>query len=247
MTGDGQGLGEEVGVIAPSRDEHGAEVSLSDSIPDPMPAHVDRLRHLEVDAVGRETDSNLIVAEDRGRGLRVAHVGQYLPLVGCDAGGGEGAGILCLRHEGADDRNAGAVGGDGVVGWGVIAEVPEEVMATGDTAGAGSGKVRGVGVAAEYHCGGAVDFSAVGVGGDVAEEAVESDDGGGGGGGLLRSKGTGSGKDAGIQCPTIVKQIANGYLQFFGLSGSGGGRVVQGGGALRGSGTISRRGVDGRG
>ena len=94
-------------------------------------------------------------------------------------------------------------------------------MATGDTAGAGSGKVRGVGVASQDHFRGAVDLSAVGVGGDVAEEAVESDDGGGGGGGLLRSKGTGSGKDAGIHCPTIVKQIANGYLQFFGLAGSG--------------------------
>ena len=105
-----QGLGKEVSVIADAGDEHGAEVSLSDPIPDPMPAHVDRLRHLEVDAVGRETDSNLIVAEDRGRGLRVAKVGQDLPLVGGDAGGGKGAGILCLRHEGADDGYAGAVG-----------------------------------------------------------------------------------------------------------------------------------------
>jgi hypothetical protein len=76
--------------------------------------------------------------------LRVPHVGQNLPLVGGDAGGGKGAGVLHLRHEGADDGNAGAVGGDGVVGWGVIAEVPEEVMATGDTAGAGSGEVGGV-------------------------------------------------------------------------------------------------------
>ncbi len=46
----------------------------------------------------------------------MAHVGQDLPLVGCDAGGGKGASVLCLRHEGADDVNASAVGGDGVVG-----------------------------------------------------------------------------------------------------------------------------------
>ena len=154
------------------------------------------------------------------------HVGQNLPLVGGDAGGGKDAGVLRLRHEGADDGNAGAVGGDGVVEWGVVVKVPEEVMATGNTAGAGSGQVRRVGKTSQNHFGSAKDFSAVGVGGDVAEEAVESDDGGGGGGGLLRSKGTGSGKDAGIHCPTIVKQIANGYLQFFGLAGSGGGRVV---------------------
>ena len=64
------------------------------------------------------------------------------------------------------------------------------------------------------------------MGGGVAEEAVESCDGGGGGGGLLRGEGTGGREDAGIHCPTIVEQIANGYLQFFGLAGSGGGRVV---------------------
>ena len=111
----GQGLGEKISMIADAGDEDGAKVSLSNPVPDPMPAHVDRLRHFEVDAIGRETDSNLIVAEDRGRGLRVAKVGQDLPLVGCDAGGGKGAGVLRLRHEGADDGNAGAVGGDGVV------------------------------------------------------------------------------------------------------------------------------------
>ncbi len=71
----------------------------------------------------------------------MAHVGQYLPLVGCDAGGGKGAGVLCLCHKGADDGNAGAVGGDGVVEWSVVSKVPEEVMAAGDTAGAGSGQV----------------------------------------------------------------------------------------------------------
>ena len=85
------------------------------------------------------------------------------------------------------------------------------------------------------------------MGGGVAEEAVETGNGGGGGGGLFRSQGTRGGEDAGIHCPTIVKQLANGYLQFFGLAGSGGGGVVEGGWALRGSGTIGGRGVDGRG
>jgi hypothetical protein len=118
----------------------------------------------------------------------VAHVSQDLPLVGCDAGGGKGAGVLCLRHEGADDGNAGAVGGDGVVGWGVDADVPEEVMAAGDTAGAGPGEVRGVGVAAQYHVRCAVILSAVGVGRGVAEEAVETGDGGGDGRGLFGSQ-----------------------------------------------------------
>ena len=78
----------------------------------------------------------------------------------------------------------------------------------------------------------------------VSEEAVEACDGGGGGGGLLRGQGAGGGEEAGIHCPTIVKQIANGYLQFFGLAGSGGGRVVEGGGALRCGGTKGGRSVD---
>ena len=107
---DRQSFGEKISMVVDARDKRSAEVTLPDPIPDPMPAHVDRLRHFEVDAIGRETDSNLIVAEDRGRGLRVAKVGQDLPLVGGDAGGGKGAGILCLRHEGADDGYAGAVG-----------------------------------------------------------------------------------------------------------------------------------------
>jgi hypothetical protein len=38
--------------------------------------------------------SDLVVAEDRGRGLRGTHVGQDLPLIGCDEGGDKGAGML---------------------------------------------------------------------------------------------------------------------------------------------------------
>jgi hypothetical protein len=72
------------------------------------------------------------------------------------------------------------------------------------------------------------DFLSIGVGDHVAEEAVESGNGGGSGGGLLGGQGTGCRQDTGIHCPTIVKQIANGYLQFFGLAGSGWGRVVEG-------------------
>jgi hypothetical protein len=39
----GQGFGEEICVIAKARDEHGAKVPLSNPVPDPMPAHVNRL------------------------------------------------------------------------------------------------------------------------------------------------------------------------------------------------------------
>ncbi len=101
------------------------------------------------DAIGRETDSYLVVAEDRGRGgwVRVAHVGQNLSLVGGDAGGGKGASVFRLHHAGADNGNAGAVGRDGLIDGCGVAEVTEEVVASCDTAGAGSGEVGGVGVA----------------------------------------------------------------------------------------------------
>ena len=71
----------------------------------------------------------------------MSHVGQDLPLVGGDACGGEGAGVLRLRHEGADDGNAGTVRGYGVVDGGRVIAVPEAVMAAGDAAGARSGEI----------------------------------------------------------------------------------------------------------
>ena len=40
---NGQGFGEEVGMIPQARDEDAAKMSLLHSIPDPMPAHVNRL------------------------------------------------------------------------------------------------------------------------------------------------------------------------------------------------------------
>ncbi len=39
----GQGFCKEICVIAKAKDEHGAEVTLSNPVPDPMPVHVNRL------------------------------------------------------------------------------------------------------------------------------------------------------------------------------------------------------------
>ena len=43
MAGDGQGLGKKISMIADAGDEDGAKVSLSNPVPDPMSAHVNRL------------------------------------------------------------------------------------------------------------------------------------------------------------------------------------------------------------
>ena len=160
------------------------------------------------------------------------------------AGGGKGSGVFGLRNAVAYDGDAGAVGRDGVVDWCGVEEVTEEVVTSCDTAGARSGEIRCVGETPEHHVRCPVYFAAIGVGADVAEEAVEACDGFGGGGGLLRGQGTGCGQDSGIHCPAVVQQIANGNLEFFGLAGSGWGRVVGSGGALWLGRAEGGRGVD---
>ncbi len=152
-----------------------------------------------------------------------------LSFDGSDVAGGEQSAVFCLGDEGSDDRDTCRVCGDGVVEGAVIVAVAENVVAAGDAAGTGSEKVRGVRKDAKDHLRRTEDFLFVGVGGGVAEEAVELGDGGGSWGGLFGGQGTGCGQDTGILCPTIVKQIANGYMQFFGLAGSGWRRVVEGG------------------
>ncbi len=56
----------------------------------------------------------------------------------------------------------------GVVEWAIVVFVAEKVVAAGDAAGTGSGKVRGVRKDAEDHLRRAEDFLSVGVGCGVA-------------------------------------------------------------------------------
>ena len=115
----------------------------------------------------------------------MTHVVQYLTLMGRDAAGGEESAVFGLSHEGAHYGDAGGVGGNGMVERGVVGFIAEEVVASSDAAGVGSGEIGGVGEYAEDHGGCAEDFLAIWVGGRVAEEAVEVGDGGGSGVGLL--------------------------------------------------------------
>ena len=71
-----------------------------------MEAHVQRLRHLEVDGIGRETDGDFVVAEEWCWRLGMTHVLQDLAFVGGDAAGGEESSILGLCYKRADDRDA---------------------------------------------------------------------------------------------------------------------------------------------
>ncbi len=85
------------------------------------------------------------------------------------------------------------------------------------------------------------DLAAVGVGRSVAQKAVEVDHGVRRGVGLFGAEGAGGGEETGVDGTTIVQQVAYGYLQFFGLGGSGWRGSVESGGRLGGTGSVGGR------
>ena len=115
MTGDWEGFREEIRNVEDARNMDDPKLALPNAITQPVKTHIQRLRHLGLDSVVGNADSNFVVAVDRRWGLRVAEVVKDFALLGGDAGGGENTAVFRLRHEGADYRNAGGVGVDGVV------------------------------------------------------------------------------------------------------------------------------------
>jgi hypothetical protein len=105
MASNGQSFGEEICNVQFPWHEDDPKLSLSHAVPQPMQAHVKRLRHLKADGIGRETDGDFIVAEERGWRLGVSHVLQDLAFVGGDAAGGEESRVLGLCYKRADDRD----------------------------------------------------------------------------------------------------------------------------------------------
>jgi hypothetical protein len=144
MTGNRKRLGEEVCDVAKAADEHNTKVSLADPVPDPMQAHVGGLGYPLRHRVGSNADGHLVVVEQRGGGLMVAHVGQDFSFLCRDARSGIQASVLCLRDKGTDDRDAGGVAGDGVVDPVIVVGEPELAQATGDAACVGTGEEGGV-------------------------------------------------------------------------------------------------------
>ncbi len=142
MTSDGQSFCEKIRDAAKTWNEEDAELMLADAVPKPVKAHVhvQRLRHLNVDAVVGKADGGLVVAEDWCGRLGVAHVCKDLPLIGCDASGGKDSGVLGFGNEGTDDGDAGTVRGYGMVERGGVVAVAKEVVAAGDASGIGAGE-----------------------------------------------------------------------------------------------------------
>ena len=113
-----------------------------------------------------------------------------------------------------------------VTGGGCTGEV---VVGSGDRARARPGQIRGVGEDVKGHGRGAKNFHAVGVRGDKSKEAVQVGHGRKRGGGLCAGQRTSGGQDAPVKASTIVKEIADRYLQLFLLGGGGGWRRIGGG------------------
>ena len=140
MASDGQSLREEIGDVTTTLHKDDAKLMLANAVPKPVKAHVQRLRHLYVDAVVGKADGDLIIAEYWCRRLGVAHIMKDLPLVGGDASGGKDSGVFCLSHKGTDNGDASAVRGYWMVERGVVVSVAEEMVTAGDASGIGAGE-----------------------------------------------------------------------------------------------------------
>ncbi len=138
MAGDGQSFCKKIRDVAETGNKEDAELMLSDAVPDPVKTHIQRLRHLDVDAVAGKVYGHLVVTEDWCWRLRVSHVVKYLTLVRRDSSGGEDPGVLGFGDERTDDGDTGAVRRDGMVERGVVAVVAKEMVAAGDASGTGA-------------------------------------------------------------------------------------------------------------
>ena len=73
---NGQSLSEEVSEIVSTFAPSNKKIVLLDTIADPMELHVDGLRLLRSDSVGRQTDSAHVIAENLSSWLGVSDVGE---------------------------------------------------------------------------------------------------------------------------------------------------------------------------
>ena len=92
--------------------------------------------------------------------------------------------------------------------------------------------------------GGPKNFSAVGVGGGITEEAVQSLHRVGRGRSLLRGQGTGGGQETRVDRAAIIELVPYSYLEVFGLGGGGWRGGVNRCGRLGFTGPIRGRSVD---
>ena len=106
----------------------------------------------------------------------MSEVGEDIPLVDGDACGREEAAVLGLRDERADDRDAGRVGGDGVVDGSVREEghrwTAHVMGRASDGPSSGTGEIGRIRMDAKDHIGSPIDLAPIRMGRDEAEETA---------------------------------------------------------------------------
>jgi len=230
---DWKDLSEEISKIGGAGDPIYNEHTLGDTILYPIKTHVYGLRTFWFYCFIGYPYSTLIVHPDGGGGLGVAEVGQSLTKFYTYLSSSKSGRIPSFSYGGNYDGDEGTefveggVGGSGSVGGtrGSGGDGAEEEDPSSNTAGVGTGEVRGVRGDREGHVGGA-DFEVVGgMGGGIAEEAFGSGDGFEGGGGLFRGDGGDSGEERTVKGTAVKKVGSNDLLdlKFLSRGGWGGG------------------------
>ena len=109
MLPDRQCFGKEISKIDRAFNKGHDKLVLSDSITNPVEAHVYALRLFRFDCGLGETDRALTVTKYCGRRLRVAQANEAGAFINAQLGVAEGAGLFLLRPRGTAHRNTGAV------------------------------------------------------------------------------------------------------------------------------------------
>ena len=165
---NGQCLSEEVSEIVSTFAPSDKKIVLLDTITDPMELHVDGLRLLRSDSVGRQTDSTHVITENFSSWLGVSDVGENVTECDTFFGIDEESSLFCLRDGSNNNGNDRAECKTGTVdfSWIFVAKIKNT---PGDRAGVRAGKIRGIGLNKETHFTCGKDKSIVGVPSTILE------------------------------------------------------------------------------
>ena len=115
MLVDGEGLSKEIRQVGLTGDKSDVELELADPVPDPIETHIDGFGLFGPNGTVGKSNGTFVVTKNRGGGLRVAEVGQNLPLVYAKLRIGIDGGIFRLGHCTDYDRYEGRVAEHGGV------------------------------------------------------------------------------------------------------------------------------------
>ncbi len=112
MLVDRQRLGEVIRKVVDAGNMLHTELSLADSVLEPVEKHIDTFGELRREGPVSQTDSKFVVAQNGRRGLGVAQVVQDAALFDGDFGGDKKTHVFSLLDRGTYDGNAVGTAGD---------------------------------------------------------------------------------------------------------------------------------------